>query len=97
MNPELYNFVILDNSNNITISYGSDYPSLMSSGRQQQRQSFSDRYTSLILEESEKLYNKLTTELTYRVIAAAATHPYWNIYDTISTGYSEPCIGNSWK
>ena len=55
MNPELYNFVILDNSNNITISYGSDYPSLMLSGRQQQRQSFSDRYTSLILEESEKL------------------------------------------
>jgi hypothetical protein len=65
MNPELYNFIILDNSNNITISYGSDYPSLMLSGRQQQRQSFSDRYTtSLILEESEKLYNKLTTELT---------------------------------
>jgi hypothetical protein len=90
MNPELYNFIILDNSNNITISYGSEYPSLMLSGRQQQQQqSFSDRCTSLILEESEKLYNKLTTELTYRVIAAAATHPYWNIYDTISTGYSE--------
>jgi hypothetical protein len=27
----------------------------------------------LILEESEKLYNKLTTELTNRVITAAAT------------------------
>jgi hypothetical protein len=63
----------------------------MLSGRQQQRQSFSDRYTtSLILEESEKLYNKLTRELTYRFIGAAATHPYWNICDTISTGYSEP-------
>jgi hypothetical protein len=36
-NPELYNFVILDNSNNTTISYGSNYPSLMLSGRQQQQ------------------------------------------------------------
>jgi hypothetical protein len=34
-NPELYNFVIYDNSNNTTISYGSNYPSLMLSGRQQ--------------------------------------------------------------
>ncbi len=45
----------------------------MLSGRQrQQQQSFNDSYTALILEEAEKLYNKLITELTNRVIAAAA-------------------------
>jgi hypothetical protein len=45
----------------------------MLSGRQQQQQrSFEDIYTALILEESEKLYNKLTAELIYRVMAAAA-------------------------
>jgi hypothetical protein len=33
------------------------------SGRQQQQQSFNDSYTALVLEESEKLYNKLTIEL----------------------------------
>jgi hypothetical protein len=72
-NPELYNFVIHDNSNNTTISYGSNYPSLMSSGRQQQQQqSFNDSYTALILEESEKLYNELRIELTNRIMAAAA-------------------------
>jgi hypothetical protein len=71
--PELYNFVIYDNSNNTPISYGSDYPSLMLSGRQRQQQSFNDSYTTLIVEESEKLYNKLITELTNRVIAAAGT------------------------
>jgi hypothetical protein len=70
-NPELYNFVIHDNSNNTTpISYGSNYPSLMSSGRQQQQQSFNDNYTALILEEAEKLNNKLIIELTNRTIAA---------------------------
>ncbi len=44
-------------------------------GRQQQhqQQSFNDSYTALILEESEKLYNKLTTELTDRVITATTT------------------------
>ena len=60
-----------DNSNNTTISYGSDYPSLMLSRRQQQQQSFNDIYTVLILEEAEKVYNKLTTELTDKVMAAA--------------------------
>ena len=71
MNSELYNFVIHDNSNNTTISYGSTYPSLMLSGQQQQQQqSFYDTYTALILEETEKLYNKLTTELTNSVIVA---------------------------
>jgi hypothetical protein len=73
-NPELYNFVIHDNSNNTPISYGSNYPSSMLLGRQeQQQQSFNDSYTALILEEAEKLYNKLTTELTNRVMAAAAS------------------------
>jgi hypothetical protein len=42
------------------------------SGRQQHQQSFNDRYTALILEEAEKLYNDLTTELTDRFIAATA-------------------------
>ena len=42
------------------------------SGQQQQQQLFNDSYTALILEEAEKLYNKLTTELTNRSIAAAA-------------------------
>jgi hypothetical protein len=72
-NPELYNFIIHNNSNNTTISYGDNYSSLMLSGRQQQQQSFNDNYTALILEEAEKIYNKLTTELTNRIMAAAAT------------------------
>jgi hypothetical protein len=45
----------------------------MLSGRQQQQQSFNDIYTALILEESEKLYNELTTKLTNWSIAATAT------------------------
>jgi hypothetical protein len=69
-NPELYNFVSYSISNNTTISYGSNYPSLMLSGRQQHQQSFNDSYTALILEEAETLYNKLITELTNRAIAA---------------------------
>ena len=43
------------------------------SGRQQQQQSFNGRYAALILEEAEKLYNKLITEFTNRVITATAT------------------------
>ena len=39
------------------------------SGEQHQQQSFNDNYTALILEESEKLYNKLMIELTNRVIS----------------------------
>src|SRR5215204_1829804 len=70
-NPEIYNFVIHDNSNNTTIRYGSDYLSLMLSGQQQQ-QSFNDSYTALILEEAEKLYNILIRELTNKVVGAAA-------------------------
>ena len=73
MNSELYNFVIHDNSNDTPISYGFNYPSLMLSGRQQHQQSFNDSYTALILEEAEKLYNKLRTELTNSVIATTAT------------------------
>jgi hypothetical protein len=76
INPELCNFVLYDNSNNTTIVYGSNYPSLMLSGRQshQQQQSFNDRYTALILEESEKLYNNLTTELTNRAMTATGIY-----------------------
>ena len=44
----------------------------MSSGRQQHQQSFNDRYAALILEEAEKIYNMLMTELTNRAMAAAA-------------------------
>ena len=40
---------------------------------QQQQQSFNDIYTALILEESEKLYNKLITQFTNGVITASAT------------------------
>jgi hypothetical protein len=74
-NPELYNFISYSTSVEIaaTTTYGSNYPSLMSSGRKhQQQQSFNDIYTTLILEEAEKLYNKLTTELTNGVIAGTA-------------------------
>jgi hypothetical protein len=71
-NSELYNFIIHDNPNNTTIIYGSNYLSLMSGGQNHQQQSFNDSYTALILEEAEKLYNELTTELTNGSIAAAA-------------------------
>jgi hypothetical protein len=39
--------------------------------KQHKQQSFNDSYIALILEEDEKLYNKLTTKL--RVIAATAS------------------------
>src|SRR5215208_5775022 len=88
--PELYNFIIHDNSNNTPISYGSNYPSSMLLGRQeQQQQSFNDSYTVLILEEGEKLYNKLTTKLTNRGIAAAAA--------MTASSLSSPSIGNKQK
>jgi hypothetical protein len=70
-NPQLCNFIMYNNSNNTAMSYGHKYPLLVLSGRQQQ-QSFSDSYTALILEEAEKLFNKLTAELTNRVMGAAA-------------------------
>src|SRR5215208_3928749 len=74
-NPELCNFVLYNTSSVVTASsatYGPNYPSLILSGRQhQQQQSFNDIYSALILEESEKLYNKLTTELTNRIMAVA--------------------------
>jgi hypothetical protein len=71
--PELYNFISYSTSVETTATTcRSNYPSLMLSGRQQQQQSFYNSYTALILEEAEKLYNKLTTELTNRAIAAAA-------------------------
>jgi hypothetical protein len=44
-------------------TYGSNYLSLMSEQQQHQQQSFNDIYTALILEEAEKIYNKLITDL----------------------------------
>jgi transposase len=71
-NSELCNFISYSTAVETTSDiYGSNYLSLMSSGRQHQQQSFNDTYAALILEESEKLYNGLTTELTNRVMAAA--------------------------
>jgi hypothetical protein len=72
INPELYYFVLY-NSSVVTTSttYGSNYL-LLTSGRQHQQQSFNDSYTDLILEEAEKLYNELITELTDRITAATA-------------------------
>jgi hypothetical protein len=40
---------------------------------QHQQQSFNDSYTALILEEAEKLYNQIITELTKKTMAAAAS------------------------
>ena len=79
-NPELFNFVlndISDNNDNDTTSYGSNYVSLMLSGQQQQ-QSFSyisddDLCIATILEEAKNIYIELMTKLTNSVIAAAAT------------------------
>ncbi len=72
-NSELYNFVFYDiSNNNTTATYESNYPLLILPGRQRQQQSFNDSYTTLILEEAEKLYNKLTMQMTNRTIAAAA-------------------------
>jgi hypothetical protein len=68
-NPELCNFVLYNIPNSNAASYGSNYLSSMST--RQHQQSFNDSYTALILEESEKLYNKLIRELTNRAMAAA--------------------------
>ena len=73
-NPELCNFVLSDISNNDT-SNPSNYHSLILSGEQQQSFGYisdDDICTAVILEEAEKLYNKLTTELTNRVMASKA-------------------------
>jgi hypothetical protein len=72
-NPELYNFISYSTAVETTsVTYGSNYPSLTLSRRHHQQQSFNDSYTALILEEAEKLYNKIATELTNRIMAAAA-------------------------
>jgi hypothetical protein len=75
-NPELYNFVLNDISNNNdtdTTSYGSNCLSLTLPGEQQSSSYISDDiYTVVILEESEKLYNKLVIKLTNEAMAAAA-------------------------
>jgi transposase len=72
-NPELYNFISYSTSVvTASTTYGSNSYLPLMSGRQHQQQSFNDSYTALILEESEKLYNTLKTELTNSVITTAA-------------------------
>ncbi len=90
-NPELRNFVLYSTSTGtISTSYGSNYLSLMSSGGQKhQQQSFNGRYTALILEEAEKLYNKLITEFTNMAIVAAAA--------MTASSLSSPSISNKQK
>jgi hypothetical protein len=75
INPELCNFVLY-NTSVVTTSatiYGSNCLSLTSGRQDQQQQSFNDTYIALILEEAEKLYNELTTELTSRTMTSAAS------------------------
>ncbi len=74
INPELCNFVLY-NTSVVTAStiYGSNCLSLTSGRQDQQQQSFNDTYIALILEEAEKLYNELTTELTSRTMTSAAS------------------------
>ena len=70
INPELCNFLLNDISNNTN---GSNNLSLMSEQPQQSSNYISGNiYSALILEESEKLYNKLITKLTNEAMAAAA-------------------------
>jgi transposase len=72
-NPELYNFISYTTAVETNSSYGYNYLSLMSTQQQQQQQqSFNESYTALILEEAEKLYNKLTTELKNSIMVAAS-------------------------
>jgi hypothetical protein len=74
-NPEFCNFVLNDISNNDTdtTSYGSNCLSSTLPGEQQSSSYISDDiYTVVILEESEKLYNKLVIKLTNEAMAAAA-------------------------
>ena len=69
-NPELTNFVLNDTD---TSSYGSNCGLLMLAGQQQPSNNLNDDiYFAVILEESEKLYNELTTKLTNEIISATA-------------------------
>ena len=72
-NPELCNIILhyISDNNTNTTSYGSNHLSFISA-QQQQQQSFNDIYSALILEEAEKIYNKLIIELTNTVMAATA-------------------------
>jgi hypothetical protein len=74
-NPELCNFVsYVVSNNNYTTSYGSNSLLLMSEQEQQSVSCISnDICTALILGEAEKIYNKLTTDLTNWSISATAT------------------------
>ena len=54
------------------------------SGRQQQhQQSFNERYTTLILEDAEKLFNELTTKLINEVNCNSRS--CWGIIVTINS------------
>jgi hypothetical protein len=68
-NPELCNFVLNDSD---ISSYGSNHLSLILPGQQPSNYLNDDICTAVILYESEKLYNELTTKLTNDVMAAAA-------------------------
>jgi hypothetical protein len=74
-NPELCNFVsYVVSNNNYTTSYGSNSLLLMSEQEQKSVSCISnDICTALILGEAEKIYNKLTTDLTNWSISATAT------------------------
>jgi hypothetical protein len=73
-NAELYNLISYGiSNNNETTSYGSNCLSLTLPGEQQSSSYISDDiYTVVILEESEKLYNKLVIKLINEAMAAAA-------------------------
>jgi hypothetical protein len=73
-NPELCNFLSNDiSNNNHTTPYGSNCLLLMLPGEQQSSIYISDDIcTAVIIEEAEKIYNKLTTKLTNNIITAAA-------------------------
>jgi hypothetical protein len=61
-------------NNNDTTLYRSNHLSLTLPGQKQQPFGYvrDDPYTAVLLEESEKLYEKLTTRLTNEAMAAAA-------------------------
>ena len=65
---------ISNNNDTDRAFYEPNYPSFSLSGQQKSFSYLSDDiYSALILEEVEKIYNKLTTELTNWSIAATAT------------------------
>ena len=75
-NPESYNFVLNDISNNNDTDatyYGSNYLSLILPGRQLQLSSYVNNNicTTVILQEAENLYSKLTIKLPNDIIGSS--------------------------